>query len=253
MSDLFHEILPESFIRAVFEVMASAREHTFIVLTKRAARMREVVAALKNQKPTRRLTDFMRFTNLPIEFYRALQSDKSDAWPLPNVWLGVSVEDQPRWDEREPALRATPAAVRVVSLEPLLGRIDIDSAIGGSDGTGFGGYGFRSAVDWVIVGGESGHGARPCAIEWVRHIVRRCRKEYVPCFVKQLGRYPYVRPPGLTDVTVTSEWPVYTHFGNLKGTRLDGQCVLLEDPKGGDPDEWPEELRVREWPKGEAV
>ena len=138
MSDLFHEDVPESFIRKVWETMAAARWHTFQVLTKRPERMREVAGRLDL---------------------------------LPNVWLGTSVENADYvW--RLVELRATPAAVRFASFEPLLG------PVGAADLEG---------IHWAIVGGESGPGARPPRIEWVRAIRDRCDEQGVAFFFKQWG------------------------------------------------------------------
>lgn len=140
MSDLFHPDVPESFIGKVWRTMAAAHWHTFQVLTKRAARMREIAGRLD---------------------------------VLPNVWLGVSVENADYlWRLRE--LRATRAAVRFASFEPLLGPVteaDLD----------------LDEIDWAIVGGESGPGARPLRIEWVRAIRDQCEKQGVAFFFKQWG------------------------------------------------------------------
>ena len=157
MSDLFHDDVPDEFLCRVFDTMALACRHTFQVLTKRHARMRSFV--------TRYLSgDFTDWSRGPL----ANTVDQ----PPPNVWLGVSVEDR-RWvGIRIPALRETPAVVRFMSCEPLLGpldRLDLDG------------------IGWVIVGGESGAGARPMDPRWAVDIVRQCREAAVPVFVKQLG------------------------------------------------------------------
>jgi len=147
-----------------------------------------------------------------VEFWRLGES------PLGSVWIGTSVEDQKRADERIPELLKIPANVRFLSVEPLLGQVDVAS------------WGWRNAsktdprVDWVIVGGESGPGARPCNVEWIRDIVRQCKAAGVPCFVKQFG----------------SEWATFQYGIGRSPSRL--------HPKGGNPSEWPEDLRVREFP-----
>ena len=138
MSDLFHASVPESFIRKVWQTMGAAQWHTFQVLTKRPARMRAIAAHLD---------------------------------VLPNVWLGTSVENSDYlWRLAE--LRATPAAVRFVSFEPLLGPINAADL---------------HEIHWAIVGGESGPGARPLRIEWVRAIRDRCDEQGVAFFFKQWG------------------------------------------------------------------
>lgn len=199
-------------------------------------------------------------------------------WPK-NVWLGVSVEDQKRADERIPLLMQTPAAVRFLSCEPLLGPIDLQRScalacpnrgkgclmgdkrterlIVQSDEGGIIQECICSRLNglhWVIVGGESGPGARPCSIDWIRDIVRQCKAASVPCFVKQLGSLPMLEECKETVpekiMAHGRDWPEGTHFGNQTGDRAwNGRQILLHDKKGGDPSEWGEDLRVREFPR----
>ncbi len=112
-------------------------------------------------------------------------------WQFPNVWLGVSVEDQPNADNRIPELLKIPAAVRFLSCEPLLGPIEFSDVSKRSDAIKQLGKKALDGIDWVIAGGESGPGARPCNIEWIRSIVRQCQAAGTSCFVKQLGSKPY--------------------------------------------------------------
>lgn len=139
MSDLFHEDVPLSFIKSVFETMRRASWHHFQVLTKRSDRLRELAPVLP--------------------------------WP-DNVWMGVSVENQ-RWTCRIDDLRSVPAAVRFLSVEPLLGPVTLQ----------------LEGIHWVIVGGESGPGARPMKLEWVTSIRDQCRAAGVPFFFKQWGAH----------------------------------------------------------------
>ena len=178
--DLFHESVPDAWIDRVFAVMALAPQHTFQVLTKRAVRMREY------------LTHPRRLSVIDL--------------PLPNVWLGVSVEDQARANERIPELLATPAAVRWLSMEPLLGPIDLyggdpDPRLGGvtaGDGISLSQWWRaddpsdappRPGIDWVVVGGESGHDARPMHPDWARSLRDQCAAAAVPFFFKQWGEW----------------------------------------------------------------
>jgi protein gp37 len=144
-------------------------------------------------------------------------------WPLHGVWLGVSAEDQTRANERVPALLQCPAAVRFLSAEPLLGPLRLDGWLRGKPSHG-------PWLDWVIAGGESGAGARPCAMNWIEDIVARCREADVAVFVKQLGSY-------IVDD--------YRRDGDGRWAWRAG----TEHPKGGDPSEWPESFRVRQFPE----
>jgi len=138
MSDLFHDDIPASYIRRVFDVMARAQQHTFQVLTKRSSRLMAMAEVLP--------------------------------WPR-NVWMGVSIESED-YVFRAIDLGRVPAAVRFLSIEPLLGPINHIPL---------------SCIDWVIVGGESGHHARPMDLAWARSIRDQCASKGVPFFLKQLG------------------------------------------------------------------
>ena len=150
--------------------------------------------------------------------------------PLPNVWFGVSVEDQATYDARWQRLAQTPAAVRFISLEPMLAPVDLCLNIW-TAGTG---------PDWVIVGCESGPGARACDVGWIRSAVEQCKAAGVAVFVKQLGAAPYAKRGDVYDLLATT--PVEITGGPENPLRL-------RDRKGGDPSEWPYDLRVREFPK----
>lgn len=160
--------------------------------------------------------------------------------PLTNVWLGTTVEDQERADERIPHLLTVPAAVRFLSVEPLLGPVDLAGRLGGSDylGDRHDDAPGEAGIDWVIVGGESGPGARPCDVAWIRDVVRQCREAGVPVFVKQLGAH------SVNGDDEVGPWPVY---GDGSDPREDAR-FRWKDPKGGDLAEWPEDLRFREFP-----
>ena len=167
MGDLFHEGIAAYRIAEVFAIMACAQRHTFQVLTKRAERMREVLSDV----------GFWDDVASFIGHYRSrfdltdLANCYGTTAPLPNVWLGVSAEDQRRYDERVGDLNATPAALRFVSAEPLLGEI----ALRPSD-----------LIDWVIAGGESGVCARPEQEAWVRRLARDCNLMWMAFFNKQM-------------------------------------------------------------------
>lgn len=132
--------------------------------------------------------DFQVLTKRPENILRMTPKWFQDDWPE-NVWLGTSVENQEMANKRIPELMEVPAKVRFLSMEPLLGNVDLTIGLGGADGTGLGGYGLRSAIDWVIVGGESGHYARPINPDWVRAIRDQCQAAGVPFFFKQWGEW----------------------------------------------------------------
>lgn len=187
MSDLFHEDVPFEFIDQVFAVMALAKQHIFQVLTKRPARMLEYMKRLGQSAAT--LDGAARALGYTFKFHgKYLVS-----WPIPNIWLGVSVEDQAAADERIPLLLQTPAAVRWISAEPLLGPVDMHGlwsmhtgrkAIGGPIPPDY--YSF---INWVVVGGESGSKARPTHPDWARSLRDQCAAAGVPYLFKQWGEW----------------------------------------------------------------
>lgn len=224
--------VPVEWLAEFLSLIHATPNLTWLLLTKRPENWRLVSMAL-----TQALTspDPKQFTP---QFTHWLH-DWIQGHPPSNVWVGTSVEDQPNADRRIPALLRIPAAGRFLSLEPLLGPVDLwgaryPRANGGQAGAV---SSWKPSVDWLIVGGESGPGARPCNAEWVRAIVRDGRAAGGPTFVKQLGalcieEYPFANwPPATQSVHVT-----------------EGCKLRLTHPKGGDPAEWPEDLRVREFP-----
>jgi len=205
-SDLFHENVPDEVIDRVFAVMALCPQHTFQVLTKRSKRMREYMAKRSGDWAvswTRAVDfDFRPIIQRPDEYGRLLMRNYGP-FPLPNVWIGVSVEDQTRADERIPDLLATPAAIRFISAEPLLGPIQLDDMCDGfkfvdalrgnwwhdnPEGLNPISQGHEK-LDWVIVGGESGSGARPMHPDWAPSIRDQCAAAGVPFFFKQWGNW----------------------------------------------------------------
>lgn len=235
MGDIFHEDAPADYIQSVFDAMFLAPRHTYQLLTKRAERMRDVL-------PHIRFPGGMKWQDAPPA----------------NIWIGVSIESPGELD-RARALRDTPAAVRFISYEPALAEVSFREVfMAGPDpgrcecGHGHGftrcpNYGgvaktchecacdrFRRAagngIHWLIVGGESGPRARTFDLEWARSAMKDCREAGVAYFTKQLGSKPYNKYDS-------------RDFGNLR----------LMDSKGGDDSEWPEDLRVREFPSARPV
>jgi protein gp37 len=240
MSDLFHENLPDEAIDQVFAVMALCPQHTFQILTKRPERALQWF----NKRPAKFVDGNIQRTMpgficrpLLAGLYGTRESLLSwqDRWPLQNVWLGVSVEDQKNADERIPFLLQTPAAVRFISYEPALGPIDLRAALS------------SGRLHWVIVGGESGPGARPFDIRWARDIVRQCHDAKVACFVKQMGAVPII--PACRQNHY--EWGE-GKFDYWQNDQSGMWRIKLKDRTGGDWDEWPSFLRYREFPVGRS-
>lgn len=241
MGDLFHEAVPEEWIDRVFAVMALTPQHTFQVLTKRAERMREYLCNSTTRRRIYELVcDMAVELRLDVVLIAAPKHDAAapagprirlDTWPLPNVWLGVSAEDQRRADERIPRLLATPAKVRFVSAEPLLGPIDLtriklqgivdpfDAFAGAtwSQPPSLGGARFfshsiaredRGKIDQVIVGGESGPSARPMHPDWARSLRDQCADAGAAFFFKQWGEFhPHDSDVGMYEGPHDGEWP----------------------------------------------
>lgn len=239
LGDLFHPAVPDDFIDKVFAVMALTPQHTYQVLSRRSKRAREYCS--DPETPGRVVDAALRMRELPRNW----------AWPLPNVWLGASVPDQARAG-RLYDLLATPAALHFVSYEPALEFVDFTqieiaddaghrqrlNAFDGWISTEMGGGMWShnpstlKGLGWGIIGGESirrkGKAARPFDLDWARRTISDFQRNGVPLFVKQLGHNP-----------VDS------------GLWVEGDAPAVSRPrgKGTDPAEWPEELRVQQFPE----
>lgn len=214
MSDLFHKDVPDEFIAKVWAVMALAPQHTFQILTKRHGRMRSLLNSRDFQRlvrdawagcdkpdgitPGKCICGHSKSGHNGLGYCRigecacgigSFVVPLAHGRPLPNVWLGVSVEDQARADLRIPALLATPAAVRFLSCEPLLGPVDLLADRGVDGYLARVGVGPAVGIGWVIVGGESGAGARPMHPEWARQLRDQCAAAGVPFLFKQWGEW----------------------------------------------------------------
>lgn len=288
VSDLFHEDVPFDYIDRVFAVMGLAHQHTFQVLTKRADRMRAYIDRLTDSTQyacgtyrdwPQPLDEQMPWLTKQLGADRMLRlcevPDVSNAWPHPNVWLGVSVENQHFADERIPLLLQTLAAVWFISLEPLLESVNIERFMWPTHWHWAAGYDSPEAaiaagayaekkpqalvgahcrfLNWVIVGGESGAGARPFDVAWARSIVQQCKSAGVPVFVKQLGAQVIDRNDAGFEGDAPHSWPMDTDVrDNINGFREEYQGApvrILLKKKGGDMATWPADLQVREFPK----
>ncbi len=204
MSDLFHPQVKDEWLNKIFAIAALCPQHTFQFLTKFPAKMKRYLTAENTAAEINQAACQINPAFIPITL------------PTANVWMGVSCENQHCADWRIPLLLATPASVRFLSCEPLLDAIDIYDYLR-PDTEEFG----HPGINWVICGGESGSGARPCDVDWIRSLVQQCQRSGTALFVKQLGNQAVDRT----------------------------NKVKLKDRKGGDILEFPDDLRVREFPK----
>lgn len=220
-NDLFHEDVPTMFILEALAVMACTPQHTYLILTKRHERMHEVLTS-----PTI-ANDVLVMTTTGLDASKPL-------WPLPNVWLGVTAENQEQADKRIPALLQIPAAVRFVSVEPMIGPANLtfldDDGIRVNALTGQRTDMGRPCwdtgrLDWIICGGESGPGARPLHPDWARNLRDQCQAACVPFFFKQRGEYSWDGfNPYYGHGSDSGKWDEYICFNGEHG-----QCKINDD------------------------
>jgi protein gp37 len=211
MGDLFHPDVPVEAIDKIVSVMAACPQHTFQILTKRPDRMRDYVDDMMRVIPGSGrdldLWDFWRCQTVSHDH-------EQPALPVANLWLGVSAEGQEQAQARIPALLETPAAVRFVSVEPMLGPVDLREVEGpegdrlGDSLIALGGAGTPTGIDWVICGGESGPGARPMHPDWARSLRDQCVGAHVPFFFKQWGGVRKKPAGALLDDELWQQMPV---------------------------------------------
>lgn len=202
MSDLFHPSVPFEWIDEVIAIIALCPQHTFQILTKRPERMLEYFISVSKLE-TESERDMVIWDG-----WRAVYGEKLNdkIWPLPNLWLGVTCENQKAADERIPILLQIPAAVRFISCEPLLNKVDLKYHLGIPDNHDD----LRGLLNWVIVGCESGPERRPCKLKWVRNIRDQCKTAGVKLFVKQLdinGKVEHVITKFPEDLRDYREFP----------------------------------------------
>ena len=224
MSDLFHECVTDDQLDQIFAVMALAQRHTFKVLTKRPERM---VSYLRNAKNRVRITAVDLGREKSVE-HTAIESCQLD-WPLPNAWMGCTIENQKAVADRAHLILKLHQGWRTFySVEPLLEAAELNLS--------------QYPIDWAIVGGESGSGARAFYLDWARSVIKQCQTAKVPVFVKQLGSNAWDKCPPFD----TAQGPPPAHLAAL-GLINESYCQLqLRSRKGNNMEEWPEELRIRE-------
>lgn len=227
--------VPADWLADFLNLIRNTPRLTWLLLTKRPEKFHERIFAVR---------DMFWTGNLPYTEEADARGRFVDEWaqgrPPHNVWVGTSVESQEYADQRIPELLRIPAALRFLSVEPLMGALDLLGCFTTAQReAGF--------VQWVIVGGESGPKARLCHVDWIRGVVRQCKAAKVPVFVKQLGSFANVRNDGEDE----RQWPGNSvPFDDRYEPAFQGETAPLRfiHPKGGDISEWPEDLRVRELP-----
>jgi protein gp37 len=224
LCDWLDEEVPTEWLAALLTLIHETPNLDWLLLTKRPENFQSRLAAVRQFLAC----DGSYSKGIEARCYHKLLVPWANRNPPNNVWIGTSLEDQKRADERIPALLQIPARLRFLSLEPLLGPIDLSSACN-FPGRDFG----ERPFDWVIIGGESGPRGRPCNVDLIRSIIGQLDKAAVPCFVKQVGSNP------------CGYW--------TEGAALPAPDALwklrVKHPKGGNPEEWPEDLRVRQYPE----
>lgn len=238
MGDLFHEDIAFEEIAAVFGVMAATPQHTYLILTKRPERMVEFHEWLAASNVGYGPADHCVIA-AGVKMGRPEFLVPRVEWPLPNVWVGVSAENQQTLEERWRYLAQVPAAVRWISLEPLLAHVDLGQLhkvgkhlVGNCE--------HSAEPDWVVVGGESGPRARPCHVSWITAIAAQCLNAGIPMHIKQLGSCP------VDELEPTGRFR--THEGRRQ-MEVTAKRYSISDSKGAVMDDWPPDLRVREWPE----
>jgi len=242
MTDLFGEWVNDEWVDKILAIASLCPQHTFQILTKRPERAKEYFDNHAN------VETFIRTGARSMKHVKA-------QLPLPNVWIGTTVENQAMADKRIPLLLQIPAVVRWLSVEPLLGQIDL-GLLGTVPRDINPTYtAVHEYISWVVVGGESGSGARPCSVEWIEAIAQQCKVADVPIFVKQLGNFPVTSNPENFTKTELITRKNYAHWcfeeATKMGFELEGMHqIKLRDRKGGNISEFPENLRIREFPNG---
>lgn len=242
MGDLFHDDVPFEFIAKVFEAMNNASQHTFMVLTKRPQRMKEFMAHLG------------WYTHDDPHHPAEAVLDEGGKYVLRNVWLGVSAENQRTADERIPILLQTPAKKHFVSVEPMLGPVDLQhlqfggeieiDCLNGTHGVCRPHGGTSAKLDWVICGGETGYRARPMHPDWARDLRDQCVRARVPFFFKGWGDWAITQESDDPECDLTklhenekvmksgNGWVAMSKVGKKRaGSLLDGQ-EWMEFPNG---------------------
>jgi protein gp37 len=241
LGDWLDTEVPIEWLADMLDVIRRCQDLDFLLLTKRPeswhSRLSAINDLLQDQHHGDDRFDLRCWVNEWL--YEQNINVTGPANDYANIWLGATVENQEQADKRIPELLKIPAKVRFLSVEPLLEPIALQCALPSSLSDAD-----EQFVDWCIVGGESGPKARPCAVEWIRSIVQQCVTHNVPCFVKQLGSNTFADRDDLNTNPKTVSHTLHP-FDRSKTAVF----YRWNHPKGGDPSEWPADLRCQEFPK----
>jgi protein gp37 len=247
MGDVFHDDMTDDFLDSVFGVMWACRYlgaeaypgHTFLLLTKRPGRGAEYMRQDRRRKHAQAAVRYGGGID-PDALYDSIAFATA---PHPRIWVGISAEDQETLDARWPMLAEVPAAKHWISVEPMLGSVELKCHGCGQDVQSHRAPDQGGCSGWfpdlVVAGGESGPGARPCDIGWMRSLRRQCGDAGVPFHLKQLGAVP---------VTIGEPTGNFRTHNGRRQMEIVADRYPITDSKGANPDEWPPDLRVREWP-----
>jgi protein gp37 len=232
MGDLFHESVPFEWIDKVMTVIASCPQHTFQVLTKRPNRMKEWFEYKDHLWKNEGMKGPERIRYLAWHNYGKM-IEHEEFWPLQNLWLGVTAEDQKRADERIPILLQIPAVKRFLSIEPMLGAIDLLKEYP----VGKGSVTYGALLDWIICGGETGPGARPIHPDWVRSLRDQCIETNTPFFFKSWGEWYTKWKTLTTGEPVFKMYSSYLQFTQKLWVNKGDYCIDIKGKSckiGGD-------------------
>lgn len=244
LADWLDDEVPIEWLQDLLKLVYDTPNLDWLLLTKRPENFFRRITEVQTRRGG--VIDTAKGSPEMAEFATWLECWRVNAERPGNVWVGTTTEDQKRANERIRNLIEIPARVRFLSVEPMLEEIDLGLVEDGRESDDERSWPKPTEsgceIDWVIVGGESGRGARPCAVEWIEGIVKDCQAAGVACFVKQLGSH----------VTTTNanlqEWDDRTEI-MAQGEGFAQGRVMLKHPKGGESTEWPENLRVRQFPR----
>lgn len=248
MGDLFHEDVPFEWVDKVLYIIAQAPQHTFLMLTKRPERMHAYFTDITENK-----NQFMHRMMHSVFYYPSMHGaiiNLRKGIAIPNLWLGVTAENQDRADERIPILLQTPAAVRFVSIEPMLGPVDLSGYYKVQNHVNlppeqrkqaleeyWAGMHRLTKLDWVICGGETGAGARPMHPDWARNLRDQCQRARMPFYFKSWGEYREACPPhdpiwnGQSPKLRYEHGAHFIRLGAKRSGRLLDGCEWVECPE----------------------